>query len=125
MRILATIVITLLLATPVLATDFPETVMVTYQVKAHQEEALRQVINKHWQTALRLGLVHATPHLVVQGGEQDKAYIVEIFTWRDSNIPDDAPKEITDLWQQMHQLTEARDGKSALDFTGVEIVPAK
>lgn len=125
MRLLAIAAITFLFTTQVVAAEFPETVMVTYQIKPHQEAALMQVLDRHWQVAQRLGLVHGMPHLVVKGGEQGKSYIVEIFTWRDSSVPDDAPKEITDLWRQMHELTEARDGKPALDFTAVEILPTK
>ena len=125
MRLLAIFTITLLLTTQVVAKEFPETVMVTYQIKPHQEETLKLVLAKHWQTAQQLGLVHTTPHLVIQGGEPDKSYIVEIFTWRDSSVPDNAPKEITDLWRLMRELTESRDGKPALDFTAVEIVSVK
>jgi hypothetical protein len=125
MRLLAIFAITLLLATPVVVADSPETVMVTYQIKPHQEDALKKVIDKHWQEAQRLGLVHATPHWVVQGSVSGKSYIVEIFTWRDSTVPDDAPKEITDLWRQMHDLTESRDGKPDLEFTAIEVVSTK
>jgi hypothetical protein len=122
MRSFATFIIALLLATQAMTADIPETVMVTYQVKPHQEGALKQVIDKHWQAAQRLKLVHTEPHIVVQGNASDSSYIVEIFTWRDGSAPDTAPKEITELWQQMNELTEARDGKPALDITVVGMV---
>ena len=122
MRSFAVFAVALLVTTNVFAADVPETVMVTYQIKPHQEDLLKQVLQKHWQTALQLKLVHAEPHIVVQGGDQDNAYIVEIFTWRDFNVPDNAPKEITELWQQMHQLTEARNGKPSVDFATVDLV---
>jgi hypothetical protein len=43
-------------------------------------------------------------------------YFVEIFTWRDSAIPDNAPSEVRAFWDQMAELTQARGGKPGIDI---------
>ena len=65
----------------------PETVMVTYHAKAGSEAALASVIARQWAWAIKLKLVLETPHILVRRNEQGKTYFVEIFTWRDANIP--------------------------------------
>ena len=102
--------------------DDPETVVVIYQVKPNDESALTKVIAQHWNVARRLNLVEASPHLLVQGKDQGKPYIMEIFTWRDSSIADNAPDEITRIWQEMAQLVEARQGHPGIDFSHVNIL---
>ena len=102
--------------------DDPETVVVIYQVKPNEEAALTAVIAKHWNVARQLNLVHVSPHILVQGKDQGKPYMMEIFTWRDSAIPDNAPDEITRLWQEMGQLVEARPGHPGIDFSHVHIL---
>ena len=85
----------------------PETVMVTYRPSPGNDAKLEQVINDHWATATKLGLVDtATPHVLVRNG---KTY-VEIFTWKDGDIPDNAPPEITKIWGEMMKLIEKKDG---------------
>jgi hypothetical protein len=102
--------------------DDPETVIVTYQVKADAEAALSRVIAEHWRVARHMHLVRPSPHIVVQGGERGKRYIVEVFTWRDGSIPDNAPDEITRLWQEMNALVESRDDHPGIDFSRVSIL---
>ena len=71
----------------------PETVMVTYHAKAGSEDELVRVLAEHWSTAKRLGLVAAEPHIIVRSAESDRPVdFVEIFTWRDASIPDNAPE---------------------------------
>ena len=49
----------------------------------------------HWSTAQRLGLVLAEPHVRLRAKDAEgKPYLVEILTWRDEDIPDNAPAEI-------------------------------
>ncbi len=102
--------------------DDPETVVVLYQVKPHGESALTKVIARHWNVARRLNLVLASPHILVQGKDRGTPYIMEIFTWHDSAIPDNAPDEITRIWQEMGLLVEARQGHSGIDFSHVSIL---
>lgn len=74
------------------ASEVPETVVVTYQVKADAEAALFRVISEHWRVARHMNLIFPSPHIVLQGGDKGKRYIVEVLTWRDQSIPDNAPQ---------------------------------
>jgi hypothetical protein len=103
------------------AADIPETVIVTVRPKAGAEADLERVMVSHWATAQRLGLVLAEPHVRIQAKDADgKTYLVEIFTWRDEDIPDNAPAEIQAIWTDMTRLVEARNGRP-----GLEIVPGR
>ena len=84
----------------------PETVMITYRPMPGSEAKLRDVIADHWATATKLGLVNASPHVVVRNGST----LVEIFTWKDAAIPDNAPPEITKIWSEMMKVIEKKDG---------------
>jgi len=100
-----------------------ETVVITYQVKSGQEQALAAVIARHWTVARRLKLVRSTPpHVVLQGGSAGRRYIVEVLTWRDGSVPDAAPEQILGIWQQMEQLVEARDGRPGIDISAVQVL---
>lgn len=117
-------VVACLLGTSAMAAtaDVPETVIVTYQVRADAEASLSHVIAEHWRVARHLHLVKSSPHIVVQGSENGKRFIVEVFTWRDGSIPDNAPDEITRLWQEMSSLVEPRDGHPGIDFSRVTLL---
>jgi hypothetical protein len=100
----------------------PETVMVTYHAKPGSETALADAIARQWAAANRLKLVLETPHALVRGDEQGKTYFVEIFTWRNANIPDAPPAAIQNIWADMNQLVEPRGGKPGIDFAAVSVV---
>lgn len=81
------------------------------------------VIAKHWTTACRLKIVRDRPHLTMRGTEDGtKTYFIDVFTWRDSHIPDAAPAAIQKLWTDMNRLVEARDGHRGLEIATVSIV---
>ena len=100
----------------------PETVMVTFRVKAGVEGELAKVIADHWTTAKRLDLVRPEPHVTLKGQDSDGTYYIDIFTWRDASIPDHAPPDIQKIWADMNRLTEARGGHPALSFTEMTVV---
>jgi hypothetical protein len=102
--------------------DLPETVMVTYLVKPGSERELQRVIAKHWETARKLNMVLRTPHLVLQGAENDLPYIVEVFTWRDASLPDNAPEAIQALWTKMGQLVQPRGERPGVNFVPVNVL---
>jgi hypothetical protein len=77
---------------------------------------LRAVIDGHWATLERLKLTAGSRHTTLRGTETGGAYFVEIFTWRDSAIPDNAPADVQGWWNRMAELTEARGGKPAIDI---------
>jgi hypothetical protein len=100
----------------------PETVMVTLHAKPGSEEELARVIASHWATARQMKLVRDSPHVSVRGMEDgNKAYFMEIFTWRDAQVPDAAPPEIRKIWDDMNRLAEARDGHAGLEFVVVSV----
>ena len=100
--------------------DDPETVMITFRAKAGAETELAQVIADHWATAKKMGLVHAAPHVTVRTKDQGgKPCFVDIFTWRDRDIPDNAPQAIQKIWGDMGRLTETRDGRPGIDIKEV------
>ncbi|MGB6945099.1 MAG: hypothetical protein WBE37_22060 [Bryobacteraceae bacterium] len=100
----------------------PETVMVTYHAKPGSEAALANAIARQWAAATRLKLVLETPHTLVRGTEDGNTYFVEIFTWRDGNIPDAPPAAIQKIWAEMNQLVESQSGKPGIHFTAVSVV---
>jgi len=100
----------------------PETMMITFRPKPGAEAELAKVIADHWATARRLDLVQPEPHVTLSAKDKDGTYYVDIFTWRDASIPDNAPPEIRKIWDDMHRLTEARGGHPALAFAEVTLV---
>jgi len=100
----------------------PETVMVTFRAKAGAEAELAKVIADHWTTARRLDLVRPDPHVTLKGQDASGTYFIDIFTWRDASIPDNAPADIKKIWDDMNRLTEARGGHPALAFAEMTVV---
>jgi hypothetical protein len=108
----------------IMAADQPETVMVTLRPKAGAEDALAQVIDRHYETARTLHLLRDDmPHLTLRGvDDTGKPYFLEVFTWRDGSVPDSAPQEIQAIWKEMNDLVESRLGRRGLEFTEMSIV---
>ena len=108
----------------VVGAEQPETVMITLRPKPGAERALAQTIARHYETAQKLNLLREdAPHLTLQASDdQDKTYFVDIFTWRDAAVPDNAPREIQAIWKEMNGLVEMRGGRPALDIVPVKPV---
>jgi hypothetical protein len=108
-----------------LLAEQPETVMITLHAKPGAEQALADVLARHYETARRLNLlVPDAPHVTLRSVEgTEKPDFVEIFTWRSADVPDHAPKEILALWQEMTGLVEARGGAPGLRIT--EMTPVR
>ena len=104
------------------AAEQPETVMLRFQAKAGAEEELAKVIQRHWKTARELKLVRDAPHTTVQSSQDGKVWFVDIFTWRDAEIPDHAPAAIQAIWAEMSKLTESRGGRPGIEITAVELL---
>jgi ketosteroid isomerase-like protein len=115
-------ILLLLLLPAALRAAGPETVMVTLHARPGSENVLALTIARHWNTATRLNLVLAEPHLSLRGAEgEGKTYFVEIFSWRDADIPDNAPAEIRGIWDELNGLVEARGGRPGLDLVPVSL----
>jgi hypothetical protein len=102
--------------------DDPETMMITFRPKPGAEAELAKVIADHWSTARRLDLVRPEPHVTLSAKDKDGTYYVDIFTWRDASIPDNAPPEIRKIWDDMNRLTEPRGGHPALSFAEMTVM---
>jgi len=104
----------------------PETVMITYHVKAGKEAELQAALASAWHIYTTEHLVFAEPHLVVWAAEDgDKTRFVEIFTWRSHSAPDHAPDAVKKIWEQEQALCEARKGHTAIEGGEVELVGGK
>jgi len=96
------------------AADEPETVTVTVKAKPGQESTLESVMKKHWATIKRLKLVTNDPPLLLRG---DGGLFINIFTWKNGSIPDNAPAEVLALWKEMN------DASTKLEIIEVKRVP--
>jgi hypothetical protein len=115
-----------LLAAPAFAQssgDRPETVMITLHAKPGAAAALADAIARHYDTARRLNLLQSdAPHLTLRTAANGKeTSYVEILTWRDASVPDNAPPEILAIWKELNALVEPRGGRPGLDI--VEVTP--
>jgi hypothetical protein len=75
------------------------------------------VIARHWNAVRELKLVLDAPHLTLRRTEAGgRTSFVEIFTWRDAAIPDNAPPAIQAIWAEMNRLADK------IDIVEVEII---
>lgn len=121
-RILAALFV--LGASTIIRAAEPETVMITLHPKAGTEQALADVIARHYDTARRLDMLQsAAAHVTLRGADEaDKPYFVEILTWKDASVPDNAPPAIRAIWNEMTALVESRPGHPGLDIVPVRTV---
>src|SRR4051812_34680662 len=104
----------------------PETVLITYHVKAGKEADLEQVLARAWSIYTAEHLVFPRPHIIVRDKEAgDKPRVVEIFTWVSHSAPDHAPDSVKEIGNQMQALCEARDGHGGLEGGEVEMIEPK
>jgi hypothetical protein len=98
----------------------PGTVIVTVHARRGADAELARVLAEHWKTARRLNLVLETPHVTLKGTEgSGDIYFLDIFTWRDASVPDNAPAAIQAIWGEMNKLAESRDGKRGIEISEV------
>jgi hypothetical protein len=84
-----------------------ETVMVTCYAKSGSESELARVLARHWTTVRDLKLAADAGHLTLRGKQVGgQTFFVEIFTWRDAAIPDNAPPPVQAIWAEMNQLAD-------------------
>jgi len=104
-------------------TPDPETVLVTYHVKAGGEAAFAKILDAQWKTMRDLALVGEGPHvLMTRDGDPAHPTFIELFTWKDRDIPDHAPEAVQKLWQEMSRWVEARGVLPPIDITEVRLV---
>ena len=103
------------------AAEPPETVLVTFHVKSGKADELNELLARSWTTYERLGLVLPQPHIIARSTEGETTFF-ELFSWKRNGIPDSAPAEVRELWDQMEALCEPRAGQSGIDFVEVDLV---
>ena len=100
-----------------------EIVICHYRVRKNCEADFEVLLEKHWPTLQRLGLVTDTTSQIYKGTEQrsDDPIYFEIFEWLDgaSERAHEHP-EVMAIWEPMDQLCEARGDKPNMEFPHVE-----
>lgn len=101
----------------------PETVILTLQPRSGAEDEVAKALADHWSTARKSDLVKPDLHVTLRGrDDQGQPYFVEIFTWRDIDIPDHPPAAIAAIWDRLNALTETRAGRPGIDIKAVVLV---
>jgi len=104
----------------------PETVLVTYHVKAGKEAEFQAVLSRAWQVYRSDHLVLAEPHVVVRDTEDGKPRFIEIFTWVSRSIPEHAPESVKAIWKEEESLCEKRGEHYGIEPGEVELlVPSR
>ena len=93
-----------------MAKSKPVTMLVSYFPKAGKEKELLALVEKHWPTLDRLGLVTKTAARVWRATDirAKKSYFVEMFEWKDeksSGIAHQTP-EVMAIWEPMGPILE-------------------
>jgi hypothetical protein len=87
----------------------PVTVLVTYRPKEGAEEQMLRMLEKHWPTLDRLGLVTKEPPKFWRAtGKDGRTSFVELFQWKDegaSGVAHQLP-EVMAVWEPMGGILE-------------------
>jgi hypothetical protein len=94
----------------------PETVITTYYPKPGKDAEMLRILRDAWSVYTRLNLVTGQHQLYRATTEGGTSYFVEIFTWKDESIPDNAPPDVKKIWADMN-------ANSKLDFAEITPVP--
>jgi hypothetical protein len=101
----------------------PQTCICTYRIQKDKETAFLSLLERHWPTLRRAGLVTEDPPQIYRGqDEKQRPFIVEIFAWKDVAAVETAHRspEIMSVWEPMGALVEQRDGLPSMEFPHVQ-----
>jgi hypothetical protein len=89
--------------------------LVVYKVKKGQDAEFRRLLEQHWPTLDRLGLVTKDPPQIWRGenirSASEGSSWVELFTWKEetgSDVAHQSP-EVMKIWEPMTPLLEGMD----------------
>jgi hypothetical protein len=100
-----------------------ETILSTYHVKPGKEKAFQEVVERTWAVYRKLDAVLPSPHFLAKSTDDNGATdFHELFTWRSSDIPDNAPAEIKAVWKELQDLCEKRDGKDGIEGLELDMI---
>jgi len=127
MRIPAALLLAAAFLPPALSAAGPaETVHIAYHVQPGKVEELLHAVAEQYPACMELGLVLATPHLVMTGKEDGgKPVVIEVLTWRDGEAPDSVAErypQILAIWNRLRALVEKRGGRPGIEIDPVEVV---
>jgi quinol monooxygenase YgiN len=94
----------------------PETVIATFRVKPDKMDAFLALMPSYWAALRERNMVFAEPYVLMRGTENGKPIVIEVFTWRSGDTPDNAPTEIQAYWDKFNAMVEARDGHQGIEF---------
>lgn len=99
----------------------PYTVLCTYLVKADKVDAFHALLQRHWVILRKHGLVTEEPATIYFGETASGPFFVEILTWTTPTAPSKAywTQEINDIWTDLYDFTEPRDGRPAIEYPKV------
>lgn len=104
--------------------DPPETVLATFYLKPDKVNDFFKMMPEYWQLLRKLDLVDGEPNLLLRGNDAGgKPIAIEIFTWKHTSTPDNAPAAVQQYWNQMNEMVEKRNGHQGIEFPEVHIVP--
>lgn len=69
-------------------------ILATFRVRPDQLSAFLKLMPEYWEALRAQDLVLADPHLVLQGEEHGRPTIVEVFSWKDHEAPENVPAQI-------------------------------
>ena len=93
--------------------DKPVTMLVSYYPKAGRERELQQLVEQHYPTLQKLGLVTDLKAQVWKASAKgsDRPYFVELFQWKDgqaSGVAHQTP-EVMAVWETMGPVLDKLD----------------
>jgi len=93
-----------------MAKSQPVTMLVSYFPKAGKEKELLAIVEKHWPTLDRVGLVTKMAPQIWRATDirAKKSYLVEMFQWKDeesSEVAHQTP-EVMAIWEPMGPILE-------------------
>ncbi|MBI0376121.1 hypothetical protein JBE27_07470 [Streptomyces albiflaviniger] len=95
--------------------------LTTYLLRPGSFDQATDVLERHWPTLRRKGLVTGEPSWIAQGSGDDGPFVVELVTW---GVPDAVDRayldpEVNAIWQEMFALTESRGARPPVDWPAV------
>jgi hypothetical protein len=100
-----------------------ETVVCIYRVAKGNEAKFTKLLERHWPTLRKLGLVTRKKPTHYRGEEQGdgRPLFFEIFEWAAAGGSKLAAQhaDVMEIWERMDQLTESRGDKPNMEFPHV------
>jgi len=99
------------------------TAMCTYLVQPNKIADMNDLLTRHWATLRKHELVTQEPAIIYFGEDYSGPFFVEIMTWVDTAAPGKAYwiQEINDIWTDLYNFTEWRDGRPGIDYPVVRL----